>query len=159
MDVTYSFDLYFHASQIGASTYMNHIRAFSRLKAKSLAILISEAFSFILHRVKDSNSLKSLWQARVQFQKWFSSTLTFHHKIRKQRTISNYITAFGFKRVHRNKMQKLKFMFNFFLVTSKSLSYYPVVVPNFCHRHPPIPRVVRGDTVPRLTTLPTPVVT
>ena len=125
MDVTYSFDLYFHASQIGASTYMNHIRAFSRLKAKSLAILISEAFSFILHRVKDSNSLKSLWQAREQFQKWFSSTLTFHHKIANQRTISNYITAFGFKRVHRNKMQKLKFMFNFLF----SLFKIPELIP------------------------------
>ena len=72
MGFTYSLDLHFHASHIdanhiGASTYENHIRAFRRPEGQ--AIPISDALSFILHRVTDSNILKSRGQAIMQVQK------------------------------------------------------------------------------------------
>ena len=41
-------------------------------------------------------------------------------------------------------------------VPSKSLSYYPGVVSHFCHKTPTHPRVVLGDTFHGLTTLPPP---
>ena len=72
MDFTYSLDLHFHASHIdanhiGASTYENHIRAFRRPEGQTIPI--SDALSFILHRVTDSNILKSRGQAIMQAQK------------------------------------------------------------------------------------------
>ena len=72
MGFTYSLDLHFHASHIDAnhidaSTYENHIRAFRRPEGQ--AIPISDALSFILHRVTDSNILKSRGQAIMQVQK------------------------------------------------------------------------------------------